>query len=89
MDITSRCVIAGKHGFDIADSNKFVMIEVEGRNGDSIKVNRINGFSYKEIWAVCERPDHDEHPAFIDSSKTVMLGGKEGKSRRLLCILGK
>ena len=89
MDITSKCIISGTYGFDLRNSNKFAIIEVEGKNGDIIKVNKADGIKYAELWTAYEHPNHDEHPVLNLDAKTVVVGGEPKKTRRTICVAGK
>lgn len=89
MDITKKCEVSGKYGFDPPGSNRYLIVEVEGKNGDLIKVNRVNGIRYNEIWAAYEHPKHEEHPIIDNKEKALILGGEERRSRRTICIVGK
>jgi hypothetical protein len=89
MDVTAKCIISGKYGFDLISSNRYAMIEVEARNGDLIKVNQVNGLRYKEIWGAVEQPRHEEHPIIDDQNKIIVLGREEKQSKRTICVIGK
>lgn len=89
MDITKKCFISGTYGFDLLNSNKYAMIEVQAKNGDQIKVNQINGIKYKEIWTAYEHPMHEEHPIIDDQNKMIIIGGEEKQSKRIICVIGK
>ncbi|PIU21176.1 MAG: hypothetical protein COT15_03715 [Candidatus Diapherotrites archaeon CG08_land_8_20_14_0_20_34_12] len=89
MDITSKCIISGTYGFDLRNSNKFAIIEVEGKNGDIIKVNKADGIKYAELWTAYEYPHHDEHPIVDNKNKVIVIGGNDKKSARTLCVIGK
>jgi len=89
VDVTRKCVISGKHGFESTSANRFAIIEVEAKNGDLIKVNKVNGLRYKEIWAVFEHPQHDEHPIIDTQNKIIVVGGEEKEGRRTICVIGK
>ena len=89
MDVTNKCIISGKFGFDLVNSNRYAMIEVEARNGDLIKVNKVDGLRYNEIWTAVETPRHEEHPIVDDQNKIVVLGGEEKQTKRTICVVGK
>lgn len=89
MDVTNKCTISGKYGFDLVNSNRYAIIEVEAKNGDLIKVNKANGIKFNEIWAVVEHPRHEEHPIFQEESKVVIIGGEDRSSNRTLVVVGK
>ena len=89
MDVTSKCIISGKYGFDLVNSNCFAIFEVEARNGDLIKVNKVNGISYNEIWEAVEQPRHEEHPIIDNQNKIIVVGGEEKQSKRTICVVGK
>ncbi len=89
MDVTRNCVISGKYGFDLTNSNRFAILEVEAKNGDLIKVNNIDGVRYSELWDVVEQPLHDEKPIINDANKVIIVGGEEERTKRVLCVVGK
>jgi len=89
MDVTKKCVISGKQGFGENTGNRFAIIEVEAKNGDLIKVNKVNGIRYKEIWAAFEHPQHEEHPIIDNQNKIVVIGGVDEEIRRTICVIGK
>ena len=89
MDVTKKCAISGKYGFDFVNSNRFAVIDVEAKNGDLIKVNKVNGIRYNEIWDAIEQPKHEEHPIVDDHNKIVVVGGAEKESKRTIWVIGK
>lgn len=89
MDITEKCVISTKHGFDLLNGNKFLIIEVTGKYMDKIHINKINGIRFKELVAAFESPKHEDHPIVDDENKLVVLGGTVTESKRTVCIMGK
>lgn len=89
MDVTEKCSITAKHGFDSITSNRFAVIKVKAKYGDLIRVNDINGIRYKEIWGAYENPRHEDTP-IIDTEKIVIIvGGKQDISQRIICVIGK
>lgn len=89
MDVTNKCIISGKYGFDLVNSNRFAILEVEAKNGDLIKVNKVNGIRYEEIWEAVEQPRHEERPIIDNENKILVLGGEEKRSKRTICVVGK
>ena len=89
MNVTKKCIISGKQGFDTETNNRFAIIEVLAKNGDTIKVNKINGIKYAELFAAFESPKHEEHPIVDDAGKTIVVGGEENESKRTICVIGK
>ena len=89
MDVTKKCVITGKYGFDTFQSNKFAVIEVNAKAGDIIKLNRINGIRYSAICVAYEHPEHIDHPIIDRAESIVVVGGEEEKSKRVICVIGK
>ena len=89
MDVTRDCIISGKYGFDLTNSNRFAIVEVEAKNGDLIRVNAVDGLRYKEIWEATEQPRHEDHPIIDDAKRLVVVGGEVKKTRRLICVVGK
>ena len=89
MDVTNECIISGKFGFDLISSNRFAIVEVEAKNGDLIKVNKINGIRYKEIWGAYENPLHEDRPIVDNENIVVVIGGNEKRSKRIISIIGK
>lgn len=89
MDATKDCIISGKYGFDLMTSNRFAIIEVEARNGDLIKLNKVDGIRYNEIWEAVEQPRHEERPIVDNENKIVVVGGEEKQSKRTICVVGK
>ncbi|MFH1391197.1 MAG: hypothetical protein ABIH20_02690 [Candidatus Diapherotrites archaeon] len=89
MDITKECSISAKHGFDSQGENLFVVLDVVAKNGDMIKINKIDGIRYNELLSAFESPKHEEHPIIDDESKIIVIGGDEKKSARSICVIGK
>ncbi|MDD5162715.1 MAG: hypothetical protein PHD95_00740 [Candidatus ainarchaeum sp.] len=89
MDVTTKCIISGKHGFELTNTNRFAIIEVEAKNGDLIKVNKVNGIRYNEIWSAVENPRTEEHPIIDDHNKIIVIGGENKQSKRTIVIVGK
>lgn len=89
MEITRKCSITGKYGFDLVNSNRFAIIEVEGKYGDTIKVNKVNGIRYSEIWAAYEQPGYEDHPTIFPKEKIIALGGERKESKRTVCVVGR
>lgn len=89
MNVTEKCVISAKQGFDLTDSNRFAIIDVEAGNGDIIRVNEVCGVLYGELLAAFEYPGHEEHPIVDDQNKTIVVGGEKRKTKRTICVLGK
>ncbi|MFH1751393.1 MAG: hypothetical protein ABH821_00415, partial [archaeon] len=69
--------------------NKYVILEVIAKNGDIIKVNKVNGLKYSELWRAFESPKHEEHPIIDDYNKIIVVGGEEENSKRTICVIGK
>jgi len=89
MNVTQKCIISGKYGFDLTNSNRYAIIDVQAKNGDLIKVNQANGIKYREIWAAVEHPQHEEHPIINNENKVIVLGGAEKASKRTVFVIGK
>ncbi len=89
MNITKKCIISGEYGFNLINSNRFAIIEVQAKNGDTIKINQVNGIKYNEIWTAYEHPKHEEHPIIDNTNKAIIIGGKNKESARTICIIGK
>ena len=89
MNVTQKCIISGKYGFDLNNSNRFAIVQVEAKNGDLIKVNELGGIRYGEIWDVVEQPQHRDRPVMDLANKVVFVGGEEKKSKRTICVVGK
>lgn len=89
MDVTKKCIVSGKHGFDSFNANRFAVIEVEAKNGDMVKVNKVDGVRYTEIWVAYEYPHHVDHPIVDKQNKVVIVGGEEKESKRTICLVGK
>ncbi len=89
MDVTKKCVISGKYGFDSFGKNRFAIIEVLAKNGDLIKVNKVNGIRFNEILVAYESPKHEDHPIIDAREKIVVVGGKEEETKRTICFIGK
>lgn len=89
MNVTKKCIISGKHGFQLINSNRFAVIEVKAGNGDIIKVNKVNGIKFNEIWTAYENPRHEEHPVTDNQNKIIIVGGKEKESNRTIWVIGK
>ncbi len=89
MDITRKCFVSGTHGFDLNEKNRFAILEVEAKNGDIIKVNKIDGIQYNDLSWACEYPKHEEHPIIDNQNKIIVIGGEEKKSKRTITIIGK
>lgn len=89
MDITDKCAISAKYGFDLIRGDKFLIIEVEGKYLDTIRVNKINGIQFNELVATFESPKHEDHPIVDNENKVIALGGKPTTSRRTVCVIGK
>ena len=89
MDITKKCTISGEYGFDLTNSNRYAIIEVEAKNGDLIKVNKINGIKYNQVLWACEYPQHEEHPIIDDQNKIIVIGGEEKQTKRTITLIGK
>ena len=89
MNITKKCIISGEYGFNLINSNRFLIIEVQAKNGDTIKINQINGIKYNEIWIAFEYPRHEEHPITDDLNKIVVVGGENKETNRTICVIGK
>jgi len=88
MNVTKKCVISGEYGFDLNNTNKFLILEVQAKNGDTIKVNQVNGIRYKEIWMTFEYPKHEEHPITDDENKVIVVGGTQKETNRTIFIIG-
>ena len=89
MDVTKKCEITGKYGFDLTNANRYAVIEVKAKNGDLIKVNKVNGVRYKEIWAAIENPQTEEHPIIDTANAVIVVGGSEEESKRTIFLIGK
>jgi len=89
MDVTQKCVVSGKYGFELANSNCFAILGVEAKNGDLIRVNEVDGLRYKEIWDATEQPRHEDRPIIDDGKKIIVVGGEAKKTKRLICVVGK
>ncbi len=89
MNVTAKCIVSGKYGFDLVNSNRFAILEIKAKNGDLIKVNKVNGINYNELWDAVEYPRHEEHPIVDDKNKVVVVGGEEKESKRTICVIGK
>ncbi len=89
MDVTEKCIISGKYGFDLIGSSRFAIIEVQAKNGDIIKANKINGIGYNELFAAYQYPYHDEHPIVDDKNKIIVVGGEEKESSRTILLIGR
>lgn len=89
MDVTKNCIISGKYGFELTNSNCFAILEVEAKNGDLIRVNDVDGLRYKEIWDATEQPRHEERPIVDYGNKVIVVGGEAKKTKRLICVVGK
>jgi len=89
MDVTKQCSIAGKQGFDLANANRYVAVEVKAKSGDQISVNKIKGIKYNEIWTAYEHPKHQDHPVIDLENKIIYVGGKNEESKRTICVIGK
>lgn len=89
MDITKKCQISGKYGFEPDSNNKFAVIEAEAENGDIIKVNRISGIRYGELVDAIEYPRHEDHPIVDDKNKMIVVGGEQKKIWRTILLIGK
>ncbi len=89
MNVTKKCEIVNKYGFDLTNSNRYVIIEVTAKNGDLIHVNKVNGIRYAELWSASESPKHEQHPIIDLENKIIVIGGKEKESRRTIVVVGK
>jgi len=88
MDVTRKCNITGKFGFDTFNKNKFAIVEVRAKYGDTIKMNKINGIRYSKICAAFEYPEHMDNPIIDQNNSVLVVGGKEAESKRVLCVIG-
>ncbi|GEM_PF-6975436 len=89
MDVTSKCTVSAKHGFEANEKNKFAVFEVIAKNGDTIKVNEIDGIRYIDLVAAYESPKHRDHLTIDFEDLVIMVGGEEKKSERTICVIGK
>lgn len=89
MDVTGKCKISGTYGFDLTTSNRFAIIEVNAKFGDTVKVNQINGIRFRELWGAFENPLHEDRPIVEDGNKTIAVGGATKETKRVICLLGR
>ncbi|PIN84892.1 MAG: hypothetical protein COV47_05125 [Candidatus Diapherotrites archaeon CG11_big_fil_rev_8_21_14_0_20_37_9] len=89
MDVTKKCTVSEKHGFDVGMKNRFAVLEVEAKNGDMIKVNEIKEINYNEIFDAYEYPNHEDRPIVDLGRKVVVLGGEEETTSHTIFIIGK
>ena len=89
MDVTGKCLIVARYGFDSVSANRFVVIRVRARYGDVIRVNGINGMRYRDIWGAYENPRHEDAPIIDVEQGAVIVGGKSAYSQRTICVVGK
>ena len=89
MDVTEKCIIEAKQGFESTITNRFTVIKVKAQNGDAIRVNDIEGVKYREIWVAYEHPRHDDAQVVDKDNLVILVGGEPGTSERAICIIGK
>ncbi len=89
MDVTENCNISARQGFDSLALNRFLIIDVNAKYGDLIRVNSIEGIKYSEIWGAYENPKHEDRPIIDEKNKIVVVGGENKESKRRICIVGK
>jgi len=89
MDVTGKCKISGTYGFELSSSNRFAIIEVIAKYGDTICVNQINGVKFSELWGAYENPLHEDRPVVDDRNKTIVVGGATKETKRVICLVGR
>ncbi len=89
MDVTKNCVIEAKQGFDSTLLNHYVIIRVNAKSGDTIKINELNGLKYRELWGAFESPRHEDAPIVDPEKLAVIIGGEPKETKRTICIIGK